>query len=500
MTDKKPPPLRDPAERLIAVIDIGSNSVRLVVYKGLKRAPEVVFNERVLCGLGAGIQTSGKMAEANVAMALTTLKRFSVLCRDMKVDEIDAVATAAVRDAENGPAFVAEAEKACKFKIKVLGGKKEAKLSGYGVLSGFPGAKGVAGDLGGGSLELVELKGGKVGERVSLPIGPVRLLDSPPHYTEDHVGLIRKGLASIKWLKRQKNKPFYTVGGAWRALAHLHISETGWPLHVLHNYKISGETARPFVDLIAHVGVEILRGINEVAERRRVTLPFAARILLEILDILKPPIVITSAYGIREGMMYKKLNHKMREQDPLIATSIEIGQRHARFKKHGEILSAWTQGLFKKETESERRLRQAVCHLSEISLKAHPDFKADLAFIRSLVARYVGVSHKDRAIIATALYVSYGGNLEKPVPRPALEMLGPNEVSFATSLGLVTRLAQRLTGGTARPLRKTSLYRKGDKVILEVSKKDQVLIAESVMQRLLKLAEHLSLQAEVKIS
>ncbi|HXV73644.1 MAG TPA: Ppx/GppA family phosphatase, partial [Sphingomonadales bacterium] len=326
---------RSAKRRLVAVIDIGSNSVRLVVYRGYKRSPDILFNERVFCALGEGIKAAGKMRPKAMKRGLGVLRRFAMLCRDMKVDEVEAVATSAVRDAANGAAFVRKAKKLAGLKVRVLSGAKEAELSALGVLAGFPGAVGVTGDLGGGSLEITALTAKGIKEKVSLPIGPIRLLEEGRPYTAADVAAVRAAISSVKWLRKYRGQPFYAVGGSWRAIAHLHLIQTGWPLHVLHAYRMPLAAARRFSQAMAREGPKGLPGLELIPTRRLPTLPFAAQILSEILDVLEPEAVITSAYGLREGIMFRKLSKKTQRDDPLVAACREFGEKHARFVDHG---------------------------------------------------------------------------------------------------------------------------------------------------------------------
>lgn len=491
---------RPPKQRLIAVIDVGSNSVRLVVYRGLKRSPDIIFNERVLCGLARGVTATGRMDEAAMEMALAALGRFAHLCDDMNVDQIAAVATAAVRDSENGPAFVERIEKACGFKVRVLSGATEARLSAYGVLSGFPGARGVVADLGGGSLELAAIEGGKIVEKTSLPIGPLRLLTGLEKYTSHHAAEVAKALRTVAWLPQCQGQPLYMVGGAWRVIAHIHIIQTGWPLHLLHGYRLAGREAKTFSDFLSQQSAASLKKIPQVAARRAVILPLSARILSEILGIVEPGFVYTSAYGLREGLLYKLLSHRVRKEDPLIAHVKEFGARSARFTSHGKLLSSWIDPIFPGQDESDKRLREAACHISDISWKSHPDFKGDLAFTRALVARFVGVSHAERVQIALALFIAYGGKKKAKTVKKICKICSPEEIDKAVADGLAIRLGLRLTGGTGQPLKKTSLGLKRGKLILTIPEADQDLAGVIVLARLKSLAAHLGLKGEIKIS
>jgi exopolyphosphatase / guanosine-5'-triphosphate,3'-diphosphate pyrophosphatase len=174
-------PGRLPLGAPVGVIDIGSNSVRLVVYEGISRSPTPIFNEKVLCGLGREVSTKGKLNPDAVESAIAALKRFRALCDVLEVGDLRVVATAAVREAKDGAAFIREAEKACRTSIEVLSGKREARLAALGVIASVYRPDGVAGDLGGGSLELVEVRGDEIGIGVTLPFGGLALADIASH-------------------------------------------------------------------------------------------------------------------------------------------------------------------------------------------------------------------------------------------------------------------------------------------------------------------------------
>jgi len=497
---KGAPGKRSAESRLVAVIDIGSNSVRLVVYRGLKRSPDNIFNERVLCGLAAGVTGTGRMAEDSMAQALAALRRFAHLCREMRVDQVEAVATAAVRDSENGQDFVHRLERECGFRVRVLPGREEAELSACGVLSGFPGARGLVGDLGGGSLELAMLEAGRVLRRVSLPIGPLRLLEGDEAYGPRQVRQVAEALAGVEWLRDCKGCEFYMVGGSWRTLAHIHVLQSKWPLHVLHGYRLGGRTALQFSGRIADRSVESLREVPGVAPRRALILPLSARILNTVLRIVKAPMVHTSACGLRDGLLYEALPRDVRLDDPLIAHVREFARRTARFEDQGGLLSNWMDPVFSAESASGRRLRQAACHGSDISWNAHPDFKEELAFTRALVMRYVGVTHPERVQIALALFIAYDGNRKSKQVRKFLKICQPQEIEQAVAWGLAIRLGLRLTGGTGALLRRTALFPDGGRLVLAIPEQENDLAGGVVMNLLQSLAAHTGRTAEIRIT
>ncbi len=156
----------------VAVVDIGSNSLRLVVYDGVRRAARIMLNEKVLCGLGRGLSETGRLNQEGVEQARVNLQRFVSLARAIGVSRLDVLATAAVRDADDGREFAAEIERRFGVRVRILAGAEEGRYSALGVLSGIPDAQGFAGDLGGGSVELVPVAKGRAGAGATLPIGP----------------------------------------------------------------------------------------------------------------------------------------------------------------------------------------------------------------------------------------------------------------------------------------------------------------------------------------
>ena len=208
-----------PTYRPVAVVDIGSNSVRLVVYDGLRRSPTPVFNEKILCGLGKGVAITGKLADSGIARALAALRRFRALAKQIGVKQVFAVATAAAREATNGQTFIESAEEAIGVGINVLSGKEEARYAALGVIAGIPEADGIVGDLGGGSLELIDVQDGKLRDGITLPIGPLRLIDMSGGSIKRAKEIVDEYLEKATLLGNLKGRSFYAVGGTWRNLA-----------------------------------------------------------------------------------------------------------------------------------------------------------------------------------------------------------------------------------------------------------------------------------------
>ena len=219
-------PYAPPASRpRRGVVDLGSNSVRLVVYEGDSRNPMPIFNEKAVLRLGLGLQSSGRLNEDGVARALNVMRRYYLIAKAMGADPFEVLATAAVRDARNGPEFVASLRAHMpNVPIRILSGQQEAAYSADGVLCGIPDADGILADLGGGSLEVVRLIGGERGVSQTLPLGVICLADRSSGNLETAREKVESDLATVPWLKEGANLDLYAVGGAWRALARIHIA------------------------------------------------------------------------------------------------------------------------------------------------------------------------------------------------------------------------------------------------------------------------------------
>lgn len=491
---------KTPADALVAVIDVGSNSVRLVVFQGLIRVPLTLFNERVLCSLGRSIGEAGAMDAESMDSALSTLKRFAFLCRDMKIDAVDVVATAAVRDASNGGEFVARVLQECGFEVRVLSGEEEARYSGLGVLAGIPGAEGVVADLGGGSLELARIEGHDVCGGLTLPIGPVRLLAGKSKLRERHLLAVETALGGVSWLKDCKGQPLYLVGGAWRSLARLHMARINAPLPLIQGYRLPGDELREFADFVAGQSKQNLAGVAKIPGKRLALLPLAAATLKILLERLQPVEVEVSALGLREGLLFSRLDDAVQREDPFIAVCKELADRTGRFPEHADRLMEWSAPLFAGETEAQTRARYAACLLSDISWRGHPDFRAENAFSGAFLGRFVGVSRSDRALIAFALFLCYGGPRNAKMLQPALRLLSDDQVDYATRLGWTLRLGQRLTGGTARPLGYSALELGGGKLLLKLPQKYGDLAGVAVRSRLETLADIVGVTGEILVS
>ncbi|MFQ5772931.1 MAG: Ppx/GppA family phosphatase [Kiloniellaceae bacterium] len=445
----------------LAVIDIGSNSVRLVVYRGPERGAVTLFNEKVLCGLGRGLTRGGRLNPEGVALARKNLVRFTRLARAMGARRIDMLATAAVREAADGPAFAAEVERLCGLPVTVLSGAEEGRLSALGVVAGFPGAHGVMGDLGGGSLELVELRHGRIGRSATLSLGPFQLMDLSGRGPDAMEREIDRRLTGADWLSEAAREPeagaLYAVGGAWRNLARIRIEQTDHPLHVVHGYTMRRGEVNDLARVIGRLSRRSLACIRGVTKQRLETLPAAALVLSRVVRALGCGQVVFSAFGLREGHAFDQLSPAEQAKDPLLAVCADLARREARFEHLGEPLAAWSAALFPDETPPARRLRQASCLLSDIAWREHPDYRAVQALFRILHFPFIGLGHAERVFLAYAAFVRYGGAAGAADAARYVRLLSPEVERRARVLGLAQRLAYRVSGATGAVLARCAL-------------------------------------------
>lgn len=470
-----------------AIIDIGSNSVRLVVFDGVRRVPDTIFNEKILCGLGSDLGVTGLLNEQAVDQALATLRRFKALLDQMGVKNVRVIATAAVRDAKNGPQFIRDAETQSSLKIGVLSGEEEGRLSALGVLSADPGARGIVGDLGGGSLELVRVKNGMPHEKVSLPLGPLRVQAIAGGDRKAAKAYIRSQLDTIPWLSASGKDSLYLVGGAWRNLGKLLQRETVVPLRILQSYTVDKATVSSYTKRLSRLSPEDIPYGSMIASRRREVLPLASLILRELIKESGVDRAVFSSFGLREGLLFDQLPDEERARDPFIFSCQQLAMERSRFAEHAGTLLSWTRALFadNEGAASRHRLHLAICLLSDIAWRGHPDYRAEKAVEAVLHGHFVGVGHSERAFVAVALNQIYGAPIDVPEIGPILSLLKLGEIREARILGSALRLAQRLSGGAVSALEVSRLsFDKGELTLTLPS--DMADLANDVVMRRLK--------------
>src|SRR6195952_4378866 len=478
----------------VAVIDIGSNSVRLVVYESMTRSLVSIFNEKALCGLGREVQTTGLLAADAVTKALTSLRRFRALCKIMKVGRVYAIATAACRDATNGPDFIVKAERICRVPIKILSGPREAKLSALGVVSGVHKPDGIVGDLGGGSLELIDVRGNRVRQGVTLPLGSLALQDASDKSLKRAERIVRTDLSGVAQLKAGRGRAFYAVGGTWRALARIHIIQSEYPLRVMHGYSIPAVDALDFAQRLRRLmAATMLANIEVVADARRPLLAYAALVLEYIIRVAKPKTIVFSTFGVREGLLYELLPPKERARDGLICAAQNLNELLSRSARHAQELIGWTDRLIRvaklRETEEDKRLRHAACLMSDIGWRVHPDHRGEQTMSLITNGNFGAVTHQGRAFLALAVFYRYAGLGEQNEPPAQMRDLVPAPmVERARVLGAAFRVAHLISAARPGVLPATHFRSRGRKLMLVFEHRMVDLVADRVGSRFKQLA------------
>lgn len=478
---------------LVGVVDVGSNSVRLVVYEDGVRCPDYVFNEKTICRLGEGLGATGRLNPEGRARALRTIKRFMNLARAMGVAEVIGLGTAAMREADDAPEFRDLIAAETGLEIRVATGREEARLSAEGVLFGWPDVEGVIADIGGSSLELAAVADGRVGSVISTPAGHLRLRDAG----EEEAASALRALDIAAGTFAPLDGPLVLVGGAWRGLAKAEMSRRGYPLHVLMGYEIAPEAALELCDWALTAPPAALKKAAGASQARVGSIAGGAIALKRLVETLSPKGLVVSAYGLREGLVHERMAPELRAQPPLLTAAARMEARSARSPGFGEELFAWLSPLIEPFPENWRALTHAACHLHDVNWRAHPDFRAAACFATVARANLSGVGHKGRLFIGAALLYRYKWPEATPEISAMLKLLPEAELKAAETVGRALRLGAMLTGSVRGLLGQIRLERAEDELVLTLEPAVADLAGERVERRLEALADTLGLGARL---
>ncbi len=491
----------------VAVIDIGSYTIRLVVYEGEYRSPAAIYNEKNACRLGQGLAQTGKLQKNSIEQSLNVLKRFKILIDNMSIKHIYVIATAAAREASNGADFIVQAEQILQLKINVLTGRDEAKLAALGVFSGHRKANGLVGDLGGGSLELISVTNNKVNENgITLPLGALRLMEISNSNLKTAREIIESELDKVDFWADINGLSFYAVGGTWRALAKIHMHQTGYPLHILQGYRMDWQTAQGFASFVSQMNFNIIsKKQYGISKSRLQILPFGALVLECLLARAQPDQMVVSACGVREGVLYDKLDKAEKKKDPLISASKLYSKNVSRSTEHAEELITFTAQIFGgelSETHEENRLRQAVCYLDDIGWRAHPDIRGTQSMGIISNAALVAISHAGRAFIAYTVYYRHEGIKpdDQQTTQNLRQLIKPQDLVRAKILGLLIRVAYAISGVRQGLLPKVKISIDEGVLTLKIPKELADLQGSRLNRRLKKLAKEMGLTHTVTIN
>ncbi len=477
-----------------AIIDIGSNTVRLVIYGGPVRAPAVLHNEKVTARLGKGVAENGLLGERASAAVLAALARYRTLLQLKGVDRVDVVATAAVRDAANGAAFLAKVA-AMGFSPRLLSGEEEAVTSAHGVLGAFPGATGVVGDLGGGSLELVDIDGDTCRHGVSMPLGTLRLGRLRATGDRAFAQSVGKALKKADWTA-EPDTTLWLVGGSLRAFARFAMARLEWPIDDPHGFVLDPVNGLRIARNLARCKAETLRPMPGISSARMSSLPDTAALLAVLIRRLKPGKLVFSAWGLREGLLYEDMAAGVRGQDPLVAGMSAFVQEHGISPQIGAMVAGWTVAAAPPAgIERRERLRLAATMLCLAASTVEPNLRGDIARDWALRKRWIGAATTERVMLAVAM-LAHTGRLDVP---PALAALIPvTALREAQAWGLAVRLCRRFSTCAPQSLSGSQLTVEGARLVLSVQPALAALINDGVERDLRALATHLGLKPELR--
>ena len=494
--------IADSSPRDAAVIDIGSNSIRLVLYRIEGRAIWTVFNEKVLAGLGRDLPATGRLSPDGVKAAHAALRRFKAVLEALQPSALFVTATAAVREAKDGEAFVRQVKAETGLTVDVLSGEREARLSALGVAAGIPGATGIAGDLGGFSLELIRVENGQPGDGATLPLGPFALADGQPFNPDQARKKAARRLAGLS--NSLAAETFYAIGGAWRNLALLHMRLTDYPLQIVHEYELSAKDALQASRFIATQSKGSLERIEGLSKKRAESLPYAAVVMEQLIERLGLKRVVISAWGLREGLLFDGLPRDIQALDPLIEGCSALGGRQIQAEVLGQALQEWIAPVFSRldpvfDRGRDDVLAAAACRLADFGARLHPDHRADLVFDQVLRAPVPGMNHPERAFLASAAFARHTAANVTPGPRTTERLLSDAQLQRARALGAALRLGCDLSGRSPALLARSRLSLEGEALRLSADEAGaDLLLGEQTAKRAATLAGILDRELDIR--
>jgi len=492
----------------IGVLDIGSNSVRLVLYEMFGAHFSPVYNEKILAGLGRDLRETGCLSKAGKALTFNALRRFKAIVDAQDHTDLIIGATAALREAKDAAHFIKQIKDETGLDITPLGGSEEARLSAMGVLAAEPRANGIAADLGGSSLELIKISDGQPAKGISLLLGPFETvgdnLRAPELYKSQKLRTLITENIHQHNMPDLKGGALYLIGGAWRNLASIYQHRADYPLRTLQNYELTVDDARDMARWAFQDGREAVLEWPGISSRRAETLPYSGLLLDILIEIIKPSGVIISSTGLREGLIYDSMPDHLKARDSLLDGCRDLARGNLQAVAFGGplykfIVPATAHFPNCYDAKNETRLRRAACYLAGIGKGLHPDYRAGLVFENVLYAPLAGLTHKERAYLAYILYCSYTSK-NTPPNKEAIEFwLNGAEQNCARIYGTAMRLGVVASGRTSILLGNLGLSVTNNQLHLTTTEPHAELISNLIQYRLKKLGKLLDMETETVI-
>ena len=370
------------------------------------------------------------------------------------------------------------------------------------MLCGIHAPDGVVGDMGGGSLELIDVKGERIGTGTSLPLGGLALMDASSRSPKAAVKIVREALARCDALDALQGRTFYAVGGTWRSLAKLHMGQRNYQLMVMHGYSIPAREAADLAGLVERVDTNSFLAIESVNAQRRPLLAYGAVVLDELIRRAKPKDVVISTYGVREGLLYEALGQARRGDDPLIVAAQKMNRLLARAPAYSDELIEWTHGFLVSaglpETVDERRLREAACYLSEINWRAHPDYRGIHSLNLVSSAILPGVDHVGRSFLSLVATLRYVG-LDDEIAQQIRSLMPQKMIERAAVVGAILRVASVLSAGMPGVLGEAPLAVTKTKLVLTLPARLADLGNERLLGRVKGAAKLMGREAAIEV-
>lgn len=483
--------------------------MRLVIYDIFGSHFTPVYNEKILAGLGRDLRDTGRLSVSGKAQCREALVRFSKIIAARGLPPPLIGATAAMREAEDAPDFVAEIKAETGLDISPVSGAEEARLSALGLLSNNDRRKGLGADLGGASLEIMrvgpELRRAEANIKgISLPLGPFDAIGGNLSSLKqaDYQALIPeldRVLASVSGEMDGEDK-LYLIGGAWRNLATIHQHRTNYPMRTLQGYRITSKAARKLAHWAWTDGLEELLSAPDMRPARAETLPYAGLLLERLIRRFKPESVVISMAGLREGLVWDSLPDSVKTRDALIDGCRDFARGFVQAEHFGAPLYRFLSPLLPHlpcgfGDINDARLLQAACHLAGLGKNLHPDYRAELVFEDVLYAPVAGLTHAERAFLSLSLFRTYTAKRRPPVAGLIDKLLIAPQRHTAACIGEAIRLAIVATGRTPSLLSEFELSVEGQILTLTVRDDLSDMLTQQVLYRLEKLANLLGFTA-----
>ena len=478
----------------IAIIDIGSDTVRFQIFENFKDNQVAIFNKKITCGLGKDLIKNNKLNKDSIKKAMNALYYIKELIDSSKIKNYEIFATEAVRVAKNRDAFIADAENILKKKIHVLTGDEEAKYSAMGCIVGLKKSNGLVADLGGGSLELAEVKKKEVMNTLSLPLGVHRAKSK----NNKIIDKFKSSLQNTEWLNENKFKRVILTGGTWRAIVKLYFDKYNYPLKVIHHFKPDFDNFVLMLEEVSNFKKKDLLQYSLITKDKTPFIRYAAKLALEIINKVSAKQVVISYTAIREGYISEKikLNYK---NDPLEYQSLkvaaianELNSRAVNFKN----IKLFTNNFFKKRSYLNKRIRESAANYITTGDSIARDERGLFVFKQIIKSEILKFSHSDRVMLATIIFVFHNGINYNEI-KDYRKIINKNKLLSSIELGLFLRIVYEIGQLSNFNYSNISIYVKDSNLIFSIPKNYSELLNSRFNKFILMLSKHKKLSQKI---